>query len=72
MSAIDAIRRHVETYKPEYSKEEQELLKGMSPEERKLQELKFKLEKERELVNFISNVLKQMHESRMAIINNMR
>jgi len=72
MSAIDALRRHVETYKPEFNKDEQELLKRMSPEERKLQEVKMKLEKERELVSFISNVLKQMHDSRMAIINNMR
>ena len=72
MSAIDALRRHVETYKPEFNKDEQELLKRMSPEERKLQEVKMKLEKERELDSFISNVLKQMHDSRMAIINNMR
>lgn len=30
------------------------------------------MQKEQEAVNFISNLLKQMHENKMAIINNMR
>ncbi len=72
MSAIDGIRSHLQAYKPEITTAEQELINALPKEQRPLELAKLKLEKERELVSFITNLLKQMHESRMAIINNLR
>jgi hypothetical protein len=72
MSAIDGIRRQLQSYKPELTKTEQEFINKLPEEQRPLEMAKLKLQKEQELVSFITNLLKQMHESRMAIINNMR
>ena len=72
MSAIDGIRKHLDAYKPELTTAEQELINKLPKEQRDMQMQQLKLQKQQELVSFISNVLKKMHETRMMIINNMR
>ena len=54
-----------------YTSAEQAQLNNTPAEKRPLLEASLKLQKEQETVSFISNLLKQMHDNRMAIINNM-
>ncbi len=72
MSAIDGIHKQLQSYKTELTETEQALINKLPKEQRGLEMAKLKLQKEQELVSFITNVLKKMHETRMAIINNMR
>lgn len=72
MSAINAALRFLESYKPTPTGSTEEYINKLPPGERDLAILKWKAEQEKEIINFITNMMKQMHESRMAIINNMR
>ncbi|REG37506.1 hypothetical protein ATI61_101492 [Archangium gephyra] len=72
MSAIEAATRLLDSYKPTPSKSMEAYFAKLPEGERELAVLKWKAEQEQQLINFITNMMKQMHENRMAIINNMR
>ncbi len=73
MSALNTVRDVVRSYSYAPDSKEMELLNGMPDGDAKNLEIaRMKLAKHQELMSFISNVMKQLHEMSMSVINNMR
>ncbi|HYI02303.1 hypothetical protein [Hyalangium sp.] len=72
MSAVNAARSYIASYNPQMSSTQRAYLAELPPEQKKVEELKMKLEQEQQLVSFISNMMRKLHDMNMAVINNMR
>lgn len=70
MSSINGIMNNAISSAQTWNAKDYQMLAGVPEEQRPQVMAQIQMQKESEVVNLITNLMKQMHESRMAVIRN--